>query len=61
MIKNRIMGKFKFFSLLMAAGMFAACSDNLENAGNGNEGDTLTGEKGYVNIGINLPTTNGRS
>ena len=55
------MGKFKFFSLLMAAGMFAACSDNLENAGNGNEGDTLTGEKGYVNIGINLPTTNGSS
>lgn len=41
--------------------MFAACSDNLENPGNGNEGDTLTGEKGYVNIGINLPTTNGSS
>lgn len=61
MIKIRIMGKFKFFGLLLAAGMFAACSDNLENAGNGNEGDTLTGEKGYVNIGINLPTTNGSS
>ena len=55
------MGKLKFFGLLLAAGMFAACSDNLENAGNGNEGDTLTGEKGYVNIGINLPTTNGSS
>lgn len=55
------MGNLKYFSLLMAAGMFAACSDNLENAGNGNEGDTLTGEKGYVNIGINLPTTNGSS
>ena len=55
------MGKLKFFGLLIAAGMFAACSDNLENAGNGNEGDTLTGEKGYVNIGINLPTTNGSS
>lgn len=61
MIKIRIMGKLKFFGLLLAAGMFAACSDNLENAGNGNEGDTLTGEKGYVNIGINLPTTNGSS
>ena len=61
MIKIRIMGKLKFFGLLIAAGMFAACSDNLENAGNGNEGDTLTGEKGYVNIGINLPTTNGSS
>ena len=55
------MGNLKYFSLLIAAGMFAACSDNLENAGNGNEGDTLTGEKGYVNIGINLPTTNGSS
>ena len=55
------MGKLKFFGLLIAAGMFAACSDNLENAGNGNDGDTLTGEKGYVNIGINLPTTNGSS
>lgn len=61
MIKIRIMGKLKFFGLLIAAGMFAACSDNLENAGNGNEGDTLTGDKGYVNIGINLPTTNGSS
>lgn len=56
------MGKFKFFSLLIAAGMFAACSDNLDvNQGNGNEGDTLSGEKGYINIGINLPTTNGSS
>lgn len=55
------MGNLKYFSLLIAAGMFAACSDNLENPGNGNEGDTLTGEKGYVNIGINLPTTNGSS
>lgn len=55
------MGNLKYFSLLMVAGMFAACSDNLENPGNGNEGDTLTGEKGYVNIGINLPTTNGSS
>lgn len=30
MIKIRIMGKLKFFGLLLAAGMFAACSDNLD-------------------------------
>ena len=30
MIKIRIMGKLKFFGLLIAAGMFAACSDNLD-------------------------------
>lgn len=48
------MGKFKFFSLLIAAGMFAACSDNLENAGNENDGPK-TGE-GYVKVAINTPS-----
>ena len=48
------MGNLKYFSLLMAAGMFAACSDNLENAGNGNDGPK-TGE-GYVKVAINLPS-----
>ena len=48
------MGNLKYFSLLMAAGMFAACSDNLENAGNVNEGPN-TGE-GYVKVAINLPS-----
>lgn len=48
------MGKFKFFSLLIAAGMFAACSDNLENVGNENDGPK-TGE-GYVKVAINLPS-----
>lgn len=54
MIKIRIMGKLKFFGLLIAAGMFAACSDNLENAGNENDGPK-TGE-GYVKVAINLPS-----
>ena len=48
------MGNLKYFSLLIAAGMFAACSDNLENAGNENEGPK-TGE-GYVKVAINLPS-----
>lgn len=48
------MGNLKYFSLLMAAGMFAACSDNLENAGNVNEGPN-TGE-GYVKVAINTPS-----
>ena len=50
----KCMGNLKYFSLLMAAGMFAACSDNLENAGNVNEGPN-TGE-GYVKVAINLPS-----
>ena len=50
----RCMGNLKYFSLLIAAGMFAACSDNLENAGNENEGPK-TGE-GYVKVAINLPS-----
>ena len=57
MIKIRIMGKLKFFSLLMVAGMFAACSDNLENPGNENDGPK-TGE-GYVKVAINLPSVSG--
>ena len=54
MIKIRIMGKLKFFGLLIAASMFAACSDNLENPGNENDGPK-TGE-GYVKVAINLPS-----
>ena len=48
------MGNLKYFSLLMVAGMFAACSDNLENGGNVNEGPN-TGE-GYVKVAINTPS-----
>ena len=48
--------------MLLAAGMFAACSDNLEDAGTGNSGGIeFEGETGYVNISLNLPTTSGNS
>lgn len=50
----KCMGNLKYFSLLIAAGMFAACSDNLENAGNVNDGPK-TGE-GYVKVAINTPS-----
>ena len=53
------MGNLKYFSLLMAAGMFAACSDNLENGGTGNEGGA--NGTGYVKISLNLPSTSGGS
>ena len=52
------MGNLKYFSLLIAAGMFAACSDNLENAGNAGENTPGTTE-GYVRVSINTPTTSG--
>lgn len=52
------MGNLKYFSLLMAAGMFAACSDNLENPGNGGE-NTPSATEGFVRVSINTPTTNG--
>lgn len=53
------MKKVKYLAMLLAAGMFAACSDNLEDTGAGNAGGEQNYEKGYVNIGINLPTTSG--
>ena len=52
------MGNLKYFSLLMVAGMFAACSDNLENAGNGGE-NTPSATEGFVRVSINTPTTSG--
>lgn len=52
------MGNLKYFSLLMAAGMFAACSDNLENPGNGGE-NTPSATEGFVRVSINTPTTSG--
>lgn len=43
--------------MLAATLMMAACSDTLdEGSGNGNSNEFI-GDKGYVNIGINLPTT----
>lgn len=40
------MKKVKYLAMLLAAGMFAACSDNLEDTGAGNAGGTTpaTGE-----------------
>ncbi len=59
MIKIRIMVKLKFFGLLLAAGMFAACSDNLDvNQGNGGE-NTPSATEGFVRVSINTPTTSG--
>ena len=56
------MKKVKYLAMLLAAGMFAACSDNLEDTGAGNAGGTTyEGETGYVNISLNLPTTSGNS
>lgn len=54
------MKKVKYLAMLLAAGMFAACSDNLEDTGAGNAGGTtpVTGE-GYVKVAINMPTTSG--
>lgn len=49
---------FKNMAWTMAATLvMAACSDSLdESSGNGNSNEFI-GDKGYVNIGINLPTT----
>lgn len=55
------MKKVKFLAMMLAAGMFAACSDALEDSGmdNGEGGNTFDGDRGYVNISLNLPTTSG--
>ena len=46
--------------MLLAAGMFAACSDNLEDTGAGNAGGTTPSTTdGYVKVSINTPTTSG--
>lgn len=46
---------------MLAAGfLLAACSDSLEEtAGNGTGSGGFNGEKGYVNIGLKLPTVSG--
>lgn len=55
------MKKVKFLAMMLAAGMFAACSDALEDSGmdNGEGGNAFDGDRGYVNISLNLPTTSG--
>lgn len=54
------MKKVKFLAMMLAAGMFAACSDALEDSGvdNGGGNTPATGE-GYVRLAINMPTSNG--
>jgi len=54
------MKKVKYLAMLLAAGMFAACSDNLEDTGAGNAGGTTPSTTdGYVKVSINTPTTSG--
>lgn len=52
------MKKVKLFSFALAALMLGACSseDVIDNGGNGT---VLPGEKGYISLSINLPTTAG--
>ena len=53
--------KFRKMCWMLAAGsLLAACSDSLEEtAGNGTGSGGFNGEKGYVNIGLKLPTVSG--
>ena len=51
------MKRVKFLAMLLAAGMFAACSDNLDDTGSGSVGGTS--DKGYIRVALNLPTTSG--
>ena len=58
---NVIMKKINYLAMLLAAGMFAACSDTLEDATGGNNTNTPTTGEGYVKVAINMPTTSGTS
>lgn len=54
------MKNLKFISILLAAGAIAACNKTLdETQPDGSTGPVYTGNKGYVNISLNLPTTSG--
>lgn len=50
------MKKVKLFSFALAALMLGACS-NEDVIDNGGQGSVLPGEKGYISLAINLPTT----
>lgn len=50
------MKKVKLFSFALAALMLGACSSE-DVIDNGGQGTVLPGEKGYVSLAINLPTT----
>lgn len=54
------MKNLKLISILLAAGAIAACNKTLdETQPDGSTGPVYTGNKGYVNISLNLPTTSG--
>lgn len=50
------MKKVKLFSFALAALMLGACSSE-DGIDNGGQGIVLPGEKGYISLAINLPTT----
>ena len=50
------MKNVKLFSMALAALMLGACSSDEVALGGGQEGTVTGGEKGYVNVAINLPT-----
>lgn len=50
------MKKVKLFSFALAALMLGACSSE-DVIDNGGQGTVLPGEKGYISLAINLPTT----
>lgn len=52
------MKKVKLFSFALAALMLGACSSE-DVIDNGGQGTVLPGEKGYISLAINLPTTAG--
>ena len=51
------MKKTKYLVWMLAAGLMAGCSDDLETGGG--TGGALDGETGYVKVAINLPTSTG--
>ena len=53
------MKKINYLAMLLAAGMFAACSDTLEDTTGGTNANTPTTGEGYVKVAINMPTTSG--
>ena len=55
------MKKINYLAMLLAAGMFAACSDTLEDATGGTNTNTPATGEGYVKVAINMPTTSGTS
>ena len=56
---NVIMKKINYLAMLLVAGMFAACSDTLEDTTGGNNTNTPATGEGYVKVAINMPTTSG--